>query len=211
MTATHISLDIETMGTRSGSAILSIGALVFDPFAAQVDQDTRRHFHECISLESCLSAGLTVDAPTIMWWMQQSDETRAEFNKNSMDSSLAQVLQWFAGWFRDARGLDKPIRVWAKDPDFDCVLLERAHHALALPVPWRYSEKRCVRTICESAGVEPNDYNYGTKHNALHDAMSQARAIQEARRRLRPLPRLEEFPDVIKPQIESGDIVAGRA
>lgn len=66
----HIMIDLETMGTRPGSAILSIGACSFDPnWLGGSDSDhepgeARRTFYQNITLASCLDAGLTIDAAT---------------------------------------------------------------------------------------------------------------------------------------------------
>ena len=70
----HIMVDLETMGTAPGSAIVSLGAVAFDPVAGTLGEE----FYRVITLGSCQRAGLTIDAGTIGWWLQQSDSARAE-------------------------------------------------------------------------------------------------------------------------------------
>jgi hypothetical protein len=180
---THFSIGIETMGTRPGSALLSIGGIPFEP---QGEPAVKRNiFYEKITLDSCFQAGLTVDAHTIMWWMKQDDEARSELYLKP-GVGLSQTLLCLNDWLNCVEPIKAQRRIWAKGPDFDCVLLEHAFNQVSLPVPWSYNAKRDVRTICEAAGVDPNaeQFQVGTKHNALDDAVSQAYAVQEAYRRL---------------------------
>jgi 3' exoribonuclease, RNase T-like len=195
----HISIDIETMGVKANAAIISIGAVLFDPQETVVAALGGGTFYRKVDLASSIRAGLQVDASTIMWWMQQSDDARAEFARKDKDNPrnalyevLGDLVTWFEAhggyWGPEGNSIQTPmrgdLRVWAKGPDFDCVILESAFAACQLKTPWKYSEKRDVRTICEAAGVEPNDFTVGTKHNALVDAVAQARAVQEAHQRL---------------------------
>ena len=47
----HLMLDLETMGTKSNSAIISIGAVEFDILTGK----TGREFYRNVSLQSCIS------------------------------------------------------------------------------------------------------------------------------------------------------------
>ncbi len=76
--ANNIMLDLETMGNTPTSAIIAIGAVRFD-------KKIKGKFYGVIDLESCLEDGLTVDASTIMWWMQQSDAARKAFEQRNRD------------------------------------------------------------------------------------------------------------------------------
>lgn len=158
----HAMIDLETLGTGPSSAILSLGAVVFDI------NGLGNEFYEVIELESCIKAGLQIDANTVMWWMQQADEARETFN-NPRSLSITTVLSVFSDWVR--RNNIKYI--WGNGSAFDNVILANAYKACDINVPWKYADDRCYRTL---RGLYPQikTERVGTYHNALDDAKSQA-------------------------------------
>ena len=74
----HVMLDLETWGTRPGSALRSIGAVTFGLNATSVGA----RFYRNIDKESCLLAGLTVDTETVSWWLKQAPEAVAYLGKH---------------------------------------------------------------------------------------------------------------------------------
>lgn len=169
MTHSHIMVDLETMGTAPGSAIVSLGAVVFDPRTGQLGNE----FYRVISLASCQRAGLTFDPDTVMWWLQQSDQARAALMADNEDLPVA--LGCFRQWWQNQEGRF----IWGHGANFDEPLLAAAFRAVHAPAPWDYWNARCTRTIYELAGVKP-DRAQGTHHNALDDAKAQARAVCDA-------------------------------
>ncbi len=168
----HIMVDLETMGSKPGSAIASIGAVAFDPVAGTLGAE----FYQVVDLVSCERAGLTLDASTVLWWLKQSDAARAALGGAKLD--LRGSLARFAWWIEDQCKSERP-RLWGHGGNFDEPMLAAACRAVSMPSPWRYSEGRCTRTIYELAGVELNRAapEAGTHHNALDDAKLQARAV----------------------------------
>lgn len=169
----HISVDIETMGTNPDSPILSIGAVAFDPVAGT----TGGTFYGTISLRHSIDAGFKPDGDTIVWWMQQADQARADAIQG-VDHPSVTLLAFFT-WFREIGGQF----IWGYGANFDEVLLSAAARRLGLTVPWAYGDVRCARTIMRLVGVKP-DRAAGTYHNALDDAIAQAHATAEAYRKL---------------------------
>jgi exodeoxyribonuclease VIII len=160
----HIMLDIETMSTSTSAAIASIGAVRFDHTGTLDD------FYVTVNLESCTAVGLRIDAATVEWWMQQSDQARMAFGRPSF--LLPAALHAFGEFIgRDAT-------VWGNGSDFDNTILANAFRACSIDLPWSWSKNRCYRTIknmvpnCEIVRV-------GTHHNALADALSQAGHLLE--------------------------------
>src|SRR6478609_2831880 len=72
---TQIMLDLETLGQKPGSVILSIGACVFDRVGVH------ERFYTRVDPQSCIDAGLQADLSTFLWWMKQGDEARHEVLK----------------------------------------------------------------------------------------------------------------------------------
>lgn len=166
-------VDTETLGTTPGSAILSIGAVMFGPAGLGAT------FYAPVLLQSCMDFGLTVDPNTITWWMSQSDQARAAAFRADA-SPLPRVLLDFSAWFIAQNAL----RPWCQGANFDAPLLEAAYKACSLPVPWKFWNVRDTRTLYELAGVKV-DRSKGTYHNALDDAKAQAEAAVKALRILK--------------------------
>lgn len=165
-----VMVDLETMGTRPGSAIASIGAVAFDPVAGVIGEAS---FYRTISLASCQQAGLVIDGDTVGWWLQRGDEARAALLAGA--APLAGVLQHFAAWWRMSKG----GVIWGHGGNFDEPMLSAAYEAVGHIRPWHYADGRCTRTIFAAAKVTP-DRAQGVHHNALDDARAQAVAVCRA-------------------------------
>lgn len=170
----HIMVDLETMGAVPGSAIVSLGAVAFDPVAGTLGEE----FYRVIDLRSCQRAGLTIDADTLRWWLQQSEGARAEIVRTDAER-LPDVLGWFATWWRRQSGQF----IWGHGANFDEPLLACAFRAAFVGVPWEFRNARCTRTLFALTDERPNRA-VGVHHNALHDARSQAEAVIRAYRKL---------------------------
>jgi len=164
----RVMVDIETLGLKRDSVILSIGAVEFGP--AQIG-DT---FEASISRESCEAAGLTVDQDTLEWWQDQPEKARAVLDGGD---ELVDVLECFADW---AAGLDE---IWANSPSFDCEALEYAAEQVDVAVPWDFYQERDYRTL-KSLPPTPDKENDGVEHDALDDARHQAWVAATALKRL---------------------------
>lgn len=163
MSTDRVMLDIETLGLEPGAVILSIGAVRFDT------DGLGSEFHGNIDLVSCEDAGLTVDADTLQWWLDQDGEVQHVLTGGE---ALEDVLEDFGGWYGDAE------EVWANSPSFDCRLLEAAYDAVGLESPWNFWSERDFRTLKElpvAAEIEQD----GNEHDALDDAKHQARVASD--------------------------------
>lgn len=164
-----VMADIETLGVRPGSVILSIGAVRFDRDTGEISPNV---FYRVIDRASCHAAGLTEDASTVDWWTSQSEEARAVLRwADAGDAAfLPDALQDFADWM--AAGPSP--RLWGCGAAFNNVLLRAAFDAVGLPHPWPFWNDRCFRTLKGlHPGREPE--RQGVYHNALDDALHQAR------------------------------------
>ena len=165
----NVMLDLETMGTHVGAAVVAIGAVEFD--GARLG----REFYNAVSLASCLEAGLTVDGDTVSWWLEQSDAARGALLTHRV--TLEAALNGFSKW------LPKNTCVWGNGATFDNVLLTEAYRRAGINRPWHYRNDRDMRTYVFTAkgmGIDVSKLvTYeGDKHNALDDARNQARLVQ---------------------------------
>jgi hypothetical protein len=154
------SLDLETLGTRPGDTILSIGACLFD-----VDQGIYSEMHVTINQESSKAAGLRAQKSTIEWWSQQSPEAKAAAFKGEF--SLETALKMFSMW------LPEDTLVYGNGANFDNALLGAAYRAIKQEQPWKHWNDRCYRTIT-AMFMKYKTERVGTYHNALDDAKTQA-------------------------------------
>lgn len=163
----HVMLDLETMGTTPGSAIVAIGAVRFDPETGTVGGDGRE-FYTAVDLASCLEAGLTVDGGTVLWWLEQEDAARRALF--TAPTPLRVALEDFAGW------CPEDCQMWGNGAAFDNVILAAAYKALDRRQPWAFWNDRCYRTMKALSSVASPKFA-GTRHNALDDAKHQARHL----------------------------------
>lgn len=166
-------VDIEALGSAPGSAILSIGAVEFDPHGEGYGE----WFYAGIDPEASIKAGFTVDGDTLRWWAQQNDDARAAAfaGKEAPDSALRQLTMWGNPW--------NETELWAHGATYDPVLLDAAFRKYGWRPPWKYQNVRDTRTLF---ALVPGYYEWvksqpiSKAHHALEDAKAQARWVQKA-------------------------------
>lgn len=178
-----VMVDLETMGSKGTSAIVSIGAFKFDLNTVQelVHIAPEQTFYANVNLKSCIKAGLTIDADTVLWWMRQSDAARMQLVDSQMHLDTA--LESFTTWFE--QGGVKSKTLWGNGATFDNVILRNAFDALHMPAPWHYTKDMCYRTQKNLFGKEVLFERVGVYHNALDDAIGQALHLQRIMHHLR--------------------------
>lgn len=173
---THMMVDTETLGRKPGCVILSIGAVIFDPFDAKKEQYT---FERRIDIASQLLIGFTIEPETLEWWQKQSEEA-----KNSLlgvTHQIKHVMGDFQLWCKN----QQVDRVWAQGANFDPPILEEAFKLCDLQLPWRYSQPRDTRTVYDLLNLDTTKIpRVGVYHNALDDARFQVNCVQEALSRI---------------------------
>ena len=159
----HLMLDLETMGNKSSSSIISIGALEFDIKTGE----TGKEFYVNVDLQSCLDLGLNVDGSTIMWWMRQEDKARKALDNGNV-VSIKEALLMFSAF------CNKDYEIWGNSARFDLGLLQDAYDAARIPICWDFRKERCVRTLVSfNPDVKKKFSSNGVLHNALDDCYFQ--------------------------------------
>lgn len=164
-----IMVDMETLGSRPGCAILSIGAVAFDLKARTLGAE----FHTLVSTASCRELGLREERGTREWWNRQSSDARAVLDQAaSSEISLEEALDRLDAFCR-AHGGAPRVRIWGNGADFDNAILADIYARLGRTPPWRFWNSRCFRTYKSLVpGLEPK--REGVHHDALDDARHQA-------------------------------------
>lgn len=164
----NVMLDLETMGKRPTSAIASIGAVRFDPLGDWIGYRFQIH----VSLENCQRHGLTLDAETLVWWLDQAEEARTALRIGQAGAApLITALDAFSAWMPGG------AIVWCNGASFDLAILANAYHVAGMPVPWAYYNEcdlRTLKVLHKDLRIERD----GIHHNALDDAIHQARLVQ---------------------------------
>jgi len=166
MEYTDVMLDLETMGKKSNSALVSIGAVEFN----LITGETGREFYKVIDLQSCLDVGLKVEASTIYFWLQQSQAARDAICKDKK-LPITTVLHMFGAWMQDCVA---EVGIWGNGARFDIGLLEDAYSACKLENPWYFRSEKDVRTLVSFAPqVKANLPFEGIEHNPIDDCKHQ--------------------------------------
>ena len=176
-------LDVETLGTKPGAAILEIGAFCKgDCFDCLIDLNS----HEG-----------KIDIKTLYWWATEPDilAKKHVFCDSAKRLELSKALQELA----DFIAKKSPTHFWGCAPDFDYGHLAFWFERYGLEIPWRYYQLRDVRTVRDFLPQKELERlkfiatsDEGRFHTAKVDACYEAVIVQEVRRRFRPNSELEK-------------------
>lgn len=165
----HIMFDAETLGTVADACIMSIGAVKFDLNSETIDDNG---FYASVSIDSNLELKRRVQEDTLIWWMSQGDAAKGVFNesKQPLRTALSELADWIG---------DDDYHVWSNGADFDLPMLAHAFVQCGMEVPWKYWNSNCFRTYKKLPGAKLIKLPFvGVKHNALFDAVHQAKTLQ---------------------------------
>lgn len=164
---THVMNDIETLGTGNDALILSIGAVKFNTLGI-FDS-----FHMAIDVDDAQERGGTINASTVLWWMQEDRAAARQALLSLKRYPLLTVLAEYCIWYGT-----KSQPTWGNGATFDNVIMRSAFRALGQDAPWQFWHDRCYRTMKELPGA-PKMKRSGVHHSALDDARSQADHLRE--------------------------------
>lgn len=174
----HVMVDLETMGKKHNAPIVAIGAVVFDPATGSIGES----FYKVVCLESSVNWGAVIDPSTVIWWLKQSSEARSAI-VNDDAIPLQDALLKFREFVSDnVAGGSKKAQVWGNGASFDNSILRSSYDCIAEDYPWEYWNDRDVRTMVELGQAISFDPKTtipfeGSRHNALADAIHQARYV----------------------------------
>jgi len=171
-----IMIDLETLGTTADAVILSIGAVRFDLDAGALfdaPSGPNKFFYTAVELD--WQPNRRIDADTLAWWMTQGDAAKRVFidkDKVVLSTALFNLHKWI-----DPAPTTMPT-VWSNGADFDLPMLSHAYRAFNMTLPWAPYAARCYRTYKNLPGARAIKLERtGQRHNALDDAIDQARHL----------------------------------
>ncbi|HDS4028878.1 TPA: 3'-5' exoribonuclease [Klebsiella pneumoniae subsp. pneumoniae] len=174
----HVMVDLETMGKKHNAPIVAIGAVVFDPATGSIGES----FYKVVCLESSVNWGAVIDPSTVIWWLKQSSEARSAIVNDDAIPLLDALLQFREFVSDNVTGGSKKAQVWGNGASFDNSILRSSYDCIAEDYPWEYWNDRDVRTMVELGQAISFDPKTtipfeGSRHNALADAIHQARYV----------------------------------
>lgn len=163
----HVMIDIKTISTFTETAIVSVGAVIFDPRLNKFGEK----FHVELDWENQDRCWYQDD---LDWWGKQSEKAREALNGlEDLEESLIRLAAFLPG---DAK-------VWGNGPCFDISTLENAYLQLGLDVPWNFWNVRDCRTVLDmyesTRGGLAKGMVKSPDHNALSDAVAQAKQVSK--------------------------------
>lgn len=174
----HVMVDLETMGKKYNAPIVAIGAVVFDPATGSIGES----FYKVVCLESSVNWVAVIDPSTVIWWLKQSSEARSAIVNDDAIPLQDALLQFREFVSDNVAGGSKKAQVWGNGASFDNSILRSSYDCIAEDYPWEYWNDRDVRTMVELGQAISFDPKTtipfeGSRHNALADAIHQARYV----------------------------------
>ncbi|QHA89794.1 3'-5' exonuclease [Serratia rhizosphaerae] len=181
-----LMIDLETMGNKPNAPIVAIGAVFFVPETGVLGPQ----FYTTINLASDLAAGAVPDGDTINWWLRQSSEARAAITSDEA-KPITEAIDSLTHFV--SRNCEQPnyLKVWGNGAAFDNVILREAYARCGRAPCWQWFNDLDVRTLVRlgrRVDFDPKrDFPFeGERHNALADAIHQARYVSAIWQRLLP-------------------------
>lgn len=168
----YVMVDLETLGVRKNAVISAIGACSYD----SVSKKSGNSFYEVINVQSAVDNGLQMDASTVIWWMNQSEEAKVIYRKEVQDNAkcLEYTLDNLSIYIDSLGGSRRDIVLLGNGATFDNVILRNAYEACGLEYPLSFRNDLCYRTLNHFFKDKvPWEGRKGVYHNALNDAETQ--------------------------------------
>jgi len=168
----QLMIDLETLGTSTDCPVISIGASWFDLKSKIIGNP----FYMVLDIKDQIDSKIrSVDADTIKWWMNQSQDAKKVFRDNTVPTKDA--LEVFAKWILENAGskakTTKKCFPWGNGSSFDLAIMESMFRDYNVTCPWYFYAQRDLRTFKVFVGKGKKIEKAGTEHNALDDAVSQ--------------------------------------
>lgn len=164
----NLTFDLETLGRTTTAPIVQIGAVKFNDYGEILDT-----FLQTVDIESLEEYGLSPEYPVIKWWLSQNDLAIKSVFCDTNEVPIKEALDNFMKWI----GTRSHYTYWSH-ATFDAPILAynmiKAGCNRLLP----YKAHRDIRTLNHFVGQTTAERE-GIHHNALDDAMFQAKYIAE--------------------------------
>lgn len=168
-------IDIECFDTKHSAVVVTVAAVNFDPtrIADQDELDANSKVWR-LPVGPQEALGRTISADTVLWWLSQEKAAQEALLK-AEPVNMNQFVSEFRVFTKNSN------KVWAKGPDFDCIIMSHLFEQLQAKWPWPFYKARDVRTITDGIPKEDLVFLEGAAHDALWDAQNQVLSVQYAK------------------------------
>ena len=184
-------IDLETLGIRTNSVILSVGITIFD----DTQVDTFQHLLDnsiniFLEQDPQTHAGRTVLKSTLVWW-EDKGMSRAAW-REVPNQIHPKDLNAHIDKFLEPYNLNRRKLKWyCRGPHFDISKIEDLCADFECNTPWHYRSPRDVRTFYDEHGYD-DDVRFQRPenmipHNAAHDAAAEAYWMQRLSNSIDPV------------------------
>lgn len=157
-----LMVDCETLDIGERPVLLSIGAVVHD------NEQIYGKFHVGIDAETAKAHGFSVSQSTLDWWDHQSEDARVAAFSGTYHIEMA--LKALVNFYKE----NECQEIWSKGSLADIRWINNALDHFDIAKPWKFSREFCFRTLLKMAPEFEMPFE-GTEHNALDDAIHQAK------------------------------------
>jgi hypothetical protein len=194
-----VCVDIETLGIKNNSVVLSIAVIGFDRSAVAKDlnlsilHDTQTRsllsyyhcFHVPVSMLDCLAAGCQIDKGTAEFWRKQKDRRQLVTSMACEEPLVTTMLH-----LKDFLNFGYES-IWAKSPSFDIAILRSLAESVGVDLCIDFRKERDIRTethdypqfdvreVSKRMVITDGDGEELSLHNPVWDAIVQLQAVQE--------------------------------
>jgi exodeoxyribonuclease VIII len=171
-----IMVDLETMDNVPSAAIVAIGAIECNLATGE----TGSEYYRVVDLGGQEDLGMTLNAETIYWWLQQGDEAR-EALCISGKLTLGQMCTSFNNWLMSLNTPAEKLRLWGNGASFDNAIIRYAYRQTYRDFVIPFWNDRDMRTIVGfyppqlQAEWRRGNIRQGAHHNALDDSRHQVK------------------------------------
>lgn len=188
---THLLVDLETLGMRENTVILSMACVpfVFENHQCFNEYLTQGFFVKFDVKEQIQKYKHSIDIDTIEWWKKQNQSAKnLNLKPSKGDQKLKDGLIALSRFISQSGYNYKESYIFARGSYFDFPKLEYVYEVSCdLKVPFNTYKIRDVRTYIDiMAGVSDGQYNVRfcdtkqfIKHDCLHDAAMDACRLNE--------------------------------
>lgn len=172
-----IMVDIEALDSNAETAaIVSVGAIKFDLAKGELGETFYIEIADH-GLKDQLGRGRTMSFDTMCWWLAQSDDARKVLLPPNLAAGDSQRVNTPA--FLDAFRVycQGTTGVWGNGVTYDNVAIRSLYKTYSQTCPWYWSKDRCYRSYKAVHGNSAMLVREGTHHNALADAITQAKHL----------------------------------
>lgn len=174
----NIMIDIETLGRIPDGAIVQIAAIKFDPMTGFLGESFSVNIDPVSSQEN----GMSIDADTVKFWFQQSENAR-ELVFGGELVSLKDGLSNFYLFLQDIPRKDRIV--WANGAQFDLNIIKSAIKICGYNDYWEWRNERDARTIYKLFPLVRDSHEFiGEPHNGLDDCKNQVAILHECFKRI---------------------------